>query len=67
MEAGVRKEKYPVKRCKCGREFTVVQGYSESDQTCGICLARRAREHSETTSVPSLEEQTSSTEGVTGA
>jgi hypothetical protein len=35
-----KKETYPVKRCRlCGRGFTYVRGYSESEQVCGICLA----------------------------
>jgi len=29
----------PIIKCKCGREFAYVNGYSESRQVCGICLA----------------------------
>jgi len=31
--------KYPLRKCKCGREFAHVKGYSESEQVCGICIA----------------------------
>lgn len=35
----------PLRTCrKCRRQYAFVRGYADSDEVCGVCLARKRRD-----------------------